>query len=185
MSLCLAHTHSCMPIHILADFTAFCFPGRTSSCCRKITVKGGKKRTTEVQLSCLACSKRGGAVGVRNHFCSAANCHLRIYLLGAEKSRHKKPSQEFCARNKGDPARNGISLEGRPVQRTSSSTTLLQEKKPQPSVAGVCPASRERSMIHCSHGLASVARSLHRPGRNPSPGSSVWRLFPIVNPSCH
>lgn len=103
MSLCLAHTHSCKPIHILADFTAFCFPGRNSSCCRKITVKGGKRRTTEVQLSCLACSKRGGAVGVRNHFFLLC-CQLSLMdlFIGSWKEQTQKAlSGILCTEQRG------------------------------------------------------------------------------------
>lgn len=108
-------THACPYISLLIS-PHFVFLEGIQAVAGKLRLRVGKREQQKCSfLAWPAASGEGLWEPETISVCSAANCHLRIYLLGAEKSRHKKPSQEFCARNKGDPARNGISLEGRPV----------------------------------------------------------------------
>lgn len=111
-------------------------------------------------------SPQQGAVGVRNHFL-LLRCQLSLMdlFMWSRKEQTQRLSQELCAWNKGATSKSGISLEDCLVQQTSSSTTLIQAKKLQPRVAGVCPASQERPIICSSHGLATTAWSLHRQTR--------------------
>lgn len=179
MSLCLAHTQSCMSVHILADFIAFCFPGREFKLLQGNYSEEWEKRKQQKQSFLTQPTARG--CGSQKPFPPAL---LPIVTYGSTYVEQKRAGTKALSGTLHKEQR-GHREKRNFIRGLSGSADLLRDH-PDPGKEvtatncwSVHSKPRETQALQFPWACLNCLEFAHRPGRNihqgpQSGGQSVW-----------